>query len=67
MGDTMKIKGINSELLYLPFVILAPIIVSVLFIIDGYLKVGIVILVGHFIPVIMILKEMNKKPKKTEN
>lgn len=61
----MKIKGIDSELFYFPFVVIAPIFAGILFIIGGYLKVGLIILIGNIIPVIMLIKEIikNRNPK----
>ena len=59
----MKIRDIESELYFLPFVIFAPIVTSLLFFYAGYWKIGSVIFIGHIIPVIMVFKGIFKAQK----
>ena len=61
----LKIKDLDSELLYFPFVVLAPIVSSILFLLGGYWKISLVIFTGHIIPVIMLFRENKKNQKKT--
>lgn len=54
----MKINLYESELYFLPFVMVAPIVTSVLFFYGGYWKIGLVIIIGHVFPLIMTIKKM---------
>ena len=53
----MKINLYESELYFLPFVMLAPLVTSVLFFYGGYWKIGLVIIIGHVFPLIMTIKK----------